>query len=152
MKSNIRPTMYDTYAEIVRALAKRSTCSARAAVGALLYDNDHRVIATGYNGSPRGFKHCDDVGCEFDEGGKHCINSIHAEENALLQCAAIGRSTTGLMIFTTHFPCWRCALRLVQAGIFKVTYIDEYGSDVQKTINMLNSYGILVDRYYERRT
>lgn len=145
----MRQNIYYTFSEIAEALAKRSTCSSRAAVGAILFDNDNRIIATGFNGSPRGFPHCDDVGCELD-ADKHCINSIHAEENALLQCAYIGRSTQGLSIFTTHIPCWRCTLRLIQAGIVRVVYEKEYGSMVKETINVFNEFNIQVDCFHGR--
>lgn len=143
-----RPSIYETYCDVVTALALRSTCSSRASVGALLFDNDHRIIATGYNGSPRGFKHCDDIGCDLDSDG-HCLNSIHAEENAILQCAVIGRSTVGLSLFTTHSPCWKCALRIIQAGIVRVVYIDQYGSliSVKKVISTLTQHDVIVSRF-----
>lgn len=142
----MRPSIYDTFAMVAIAMAERSTCSARVRVGAVLFDKDHRVIATGYNGAPRGFKHCDDIGCDLDSDG-HCKNSIHAEENALLQCAVIGRSTEGLSIFTTHIPCWKCALRLVQAGITDVIYMEPYGSDVLKTTTMFLSHNVRCSSY-----
>lgn len=145
----MRRNIYYTFSEIAEALAKRSTCSSRAAVGAILFDDDNRIIATGYNGSPRGFPHCDEVGCKLDSD-KHCLNSIHAEENALLQCAYIGRSTKGLMLFSTHIPCWRCTLRLIQAGIKRIVYEKEYGSTVTDTINICNSFGIPVDKFNGR--
>jgi dCMP deaminase len=131
---------------IAAAWAGRSTCSSRAAVGALLYDDNDRVIASGFNGAPRGFPHCDAVGCNLD-ADHHCINAIHAEENALLQCAYIGRSTQGLMVFTTHIPCWRCTLRLIQAGVKRVTYMQEYGSKVKETITVLHGFGIPIEQY-----
>jgi dCMP deaminase len=141
-----RPLIYETYAKIATALGERSTCSSRAKVGAILYDDDYRIIATGYNGSPRHFPHCDEIGCALDSDG-HCKNSIHAEENALLQCAVIGRSTVGLMIFTTHSPCWHCALRLLQAGITRVTYMQPYGSVVEAVVYTLHEHGCLVEHY-----
>lgn len=143
----MRPHIYSTFAEIVESLAKRSTCSSRAAVGAILFDHDDRIIATGFNGSPRGFPHCDDEGCKLDKDG-HCMNAIHAEENALLQCAFIGRSTSGLSIFTTHIPCWRCTLRLIQAGISNIIYIKDYGSMVKETISTCHSYGITINQFH----
>jgi dCMP deaminase len=149
MKFNTsRPTMFDTFAVIVTALGERSTCSSRAKVGALLYDDDNRIIATGYNGAPFGFPHCDDVGCNLDNDN-HCKNAIHAEENALLQCAVIGRSTRGLRCFTTHSPCWRCALRLIQAGIVEVNYIMPYGREVDQILTMLHDHKVLVSVYGE---
>jgi dCMP deaminase len=145
----MRPHIFSTYSKIVEALAERSTCTSRISVGALFFDDDGRIIATGYNGTPRGYPHCDEVGCNLDKDG-HCQNSIHAEENAILQCAVIGRSTNGLSLFCTHLPCWRCSLRLVQAGIKHVIYEKSYGSRVQDTITLFNEYGVTVDQYVGR--
>mgnify|MGYP002814413335 CR=1 FL=1 len=142
----MRPTIYHTYATIVTALGERSTCSARAKVGALLYDNEYRIISSGYNGSPFGFDHCDDVGCNLDKNG-HCQNVIHAEENALLQCAVVGRSTRGLRLFTTHSPCWRCMLRLTQAEIAEVVYMLPYGSLVSEVIWEFTKHHISISQF-----
>jgi dCMP deaminase len=142
----MRPSIYETFAIIVSALAGRSTCS-RAKVGALLFDDKNRIIATGYNGSPRGFPHCDDVGCVTDTDG-HCISTIHAEENALLQCAVVGRSTAGLMLFTTHSPCAICALRLIQAEISRIVYMQPYGSRVKYVDKLFYDHDIIVDWYH----
>ena len=108
-------------------VSRRSTCSRRVKVGAVLADIGGRIIATGYNGVPRHMDHCDDVGCVLDEAGIHCLRAIHAEENAILQCAYYGISTDGLILYTTVRPCERCAVRLLQAGIRKVFYLQDYG-------------------------
>ena len=94
-------------------------------VGAVLVDDANRIVASGYNGSPRGLPHCMEVGCILDSDG-HCIRSIHAEENAILQCAIHGISTEGLTLYSTHRPCTRCTMRLFQAGIRTVFYLTEY--------------------------
>jgi dCMP deaminase len=121
-----RPTKTSIYIEIARAWAKRSTCSSKVAVGAVLVSSDGRVIASGYNGSPRGEPHCDDVGCLTDTDG-HCLRAIHAEENALIQCAIHGISSVGTMLISTHQPCDRCARRLAQAGVIIAYYLEPYG-------------------------
>lgn len=123
-----RPSFDETAMTIARTWAERSTCSARASVGAVLVNYKHRVVAAGYNGAPSGFAHCNDVGCVKDSAG-HCIVAIHAEENALLQCAADGIPTYGLILYVTHSPCVRCALRLIQAGVAAVFYGVPYGSE-----------------------
>lgn len=112
-------------AEIAQTVARRSTCTRRAAVGAVLANNANRVVATGYNGSPAAAPHCDDVGCLLDADG-HCVRSVHAELNAIIQCAQDGVSTVGLVAYCTHSPCPRCAAALVQAGISKVVYLKPY--------------------------
>lgn len=101
--------------------AQQSTCSRRAMVGAVLFDVDYRIVAGGYNGSPSGFPHCDDSSCILDSSGS-CIMAVHAEINAVLQCAVYGISTNGLHLYTTVSPCDRCAIAIVRAGIVSVTY------------------------------
>lgn len=123
-------------ADLARVWAERSTCSARARVGAVLVDQDHAVVASGYNGAPRGQAHCDDegVGCLM-EGG-HCVRAIHAEENAIIQCARGGSSTVGTTLYTTHRPCVRCARLIIQAGIVEVNFLHFYDADGLMTMVM----------------
>ncbi|MFV0557349.1 MAG: ComE operon protein 2 [Enterococcus sp.] len=103
-------------------LALRSTCT-RLEVGATLV-KDRRIIAGGYNGSVSGDVHCIDDGCYVVEG--HCIRTIHAEMNALLQCAKLGVSTKDAEIYVTHFPCLPCTKAILQAGIKKIHYLNDY--------------------------
>lgn len=103
-------------------LALRSTCT-RLAVGATIV-RDKRIIAGGYNGSIAGGVHCIDEGCYVIDG--HCVRTIHAEMNALLQCAKFGVPTSGAEIYVTHFPCLQCCKALIQSGIKKVYYAESY--------------------------
>lgn len=103
-------------------LALRSTCT-RLSVGATIV-KDNRVIAGGYNGSVSGEVHCIDEGCYIENG--HCIRTIHAEMNALLQCSKMGVSTEGADIYVTHFPCMHCTKSIIQAGIKKIYYANDY--------------------------
>lgn len=103
-------------------LALRSTCT-RLSVGATIV-KDNRVIAGGYNGSVSGEVHCIDEGCYVENG--HCIRTIHAEMNALLQCSKMGVSTEGAEIYVTHFPCIHCTKSIIQAGIKKIYYANDY--------------------------
>jgi dCMP deaminase len=103
-------------------LALRSTCT-RLTVGATIV-RDKRIIAGGYNGSIAGGTHCIDEGCYVIED--HCVRTIHAEMNALLQCAKFGVPTDGAEIYVTHFPCLQCCKALIQAGIKAVYYSEEY--------------------------
>lgn len=103
-------------------LALRSTCP-RLAVGATIV-RDNRIIAGGYNGSISGGTHCIDEGCYVVDD--HCIRTIHAEVNALLQCAKFGVPTEGATLYVTHYPCVHCTKALIQAGIQKVFYADDY--------------------------
>ncbi|UAC47315.1 ComE operon protein 2 [Bacillus aquiflavi] len=103
-------------------LALRSTCT-RLAVGATIV-RDKRIIAGGYNGSIAGGEHCIDAGCYVIDN--HCVRTIHAEMNALLQCAKFGVPTEGAEIYVTHFPCLQCCKALIQAGIKAVYYSEDY--------------------------
>jgi dCMP deaminase len=103
-------------------LALRSTCE-RLSVGATIV-RDKRIIAGGYNGSISGGVHCRDEGCYVIEG--HCVRTIHAEMNALLQCAKFGVPTTDAEIYVTHFPCLQCCKAIIQSGIKKVYYAADY--------------------------
>ncbi|MCK0471617.1 ComE operon protein 2 [Halalkalibacter sp. APA_J-10(15)] len=103
-------------------LALRSTCT-RLMVGATIV-RDKRIIAGGYNGSVSGGAHCIDDGCYVVDN--HCIRTIHAEINALLQCAKFGVGTEGAEIYVTHFPCVHCSKAIIQAGIKKIYYASDY--------------------------
>lgn len=106
-------------------LSLRSTCN-RLAVGAILV-RDQRIIAGGYNGSVAGDKHCIDDGCYMVDG--HCLRTIHAEMNAILQCAKFGIPTEDAEIYVTDFPCLQCTKMLLQAGIKKIHYLRNYHND-----------------------
>lgn len=106
-------------------LSLRSTCE-RLSVGAILV-RDKRVIAGGYNGAVSGDDHCIDVGCYVVDG--HCLRTIHAEMNAVLQCSKFGIPTDGAEIYVTDFPCLQCTKSLLQAGIKKIYYMRNYHND-----------------------
>jgi dCMP deaminase len=111
------------FMDIARRVAERSTCD-RAHVGCVLV-RDNRVLATGYNGSVSGMPHCDDVGHDIVNG--HCKRTIHAEMNAIIQCAIHGVSSKGAIVYVTHYPCYDCAKALVNAGVLVVNYEQTYG-------------------------
>lgn len=144
----MRPQMEDIFMATARIMATRSTCTSRIAVGAVLATSENRIVATGYNGTPSGMAHCDDVGCIMDSS-KHCIVSVHAEVNAILQCAANGVQTRGLTMYCTHSPCVRCATFIAQAGIRKVVFGKIYRQDehdvvmsiFEKTCVMVEQFG-----------
>ncbi|KRL04634.1 ComE operon protein 2 [Liquorilactobacillus oeni] len=106
-------------------LSLRSTCE-RLSVGAILV-RDRRIIAGGYNGSVSGDTHCIDEGCYIVDG--HCVRTIHAEMNAVLQCAKFGAATDGAEVYVTDFPCLQCTKMLLQAGIKKINYLRNYHND-----------------------
>ena len=126
----IRPS-WDTYfMEITRLVATRSTCLRRQ-VGAVMV-KDKRILATGYNGVPRGLPHCIDVGCLRDKlgvpsGERHELcRGLHAEQNAIIQAATSGTNIEGCVLYTTHSPCVLCVKMILNVSIRQVFYTDGY--------------------------
>ena len=107
---------------IARQVATRSTCS-RKHVGALIVKN-RMILATGYNGSLRGLDHCDDVGHLMENG--HCVRTVHAEANAIVQAARSGTSVEGASIYVTASPCFSCFKLIANAGIAKIIFGEFY--------------------------
>jgi len=126
----MRPEKMSVMKAVAEQFAELSTCSSRIKVGAVLYDDNYRIVATGYNGVPQGFPHCDEVGCVTDASGS-CVAAVHAEMNAILQCCIYGISTVGLSLHVTHSPCDRCAIVIARAGIRRVTYSEAYSKGFQ---------------------
>ena len=110
------------FMKIAMDVASRSTCS-RKNVGAVIV-RDRNILSTGYNGSIAGMPHCDDVGHDM-EGG-HCVATIHAEANAILQAAKNGAMIDGAEIYTTASPCWNCFKLIANAGIRTIYYGEFY--------------------------
>jgi dCMP deaminase len=111
--------------KIAYAVSERSTCD-RALVGCVLV-LEKRILTTGFNGSPAGQPHCDDVGHLMVED--HCVRTIHAETNAIIQAALHGVSTRGSTCYVTHFPCINCTKALINAGIVRLVYSVAYRQD-----------------------
>lgn len=115
---------WDTYfLEIAFKVRERSTCP-RLQVGAVVV-KDNRIKGTGYNGSPSGLAHCDDSGCMMR--GNHCVRTIHAEVNALLECSPEERKDATL--YVTARPCAECSKLIINSGIKRVVYAMEYLPD-----------------------
>lgn len=116
--------------EIAELVSSRSTCLRRQ-VGAVLVREKH-IIATGYNGAPRGVSHCGEVGCLREQlgipsGERHeMCRGTHAEQNAIIQAALHGVSTAGATLYCTHQPCILCAKMLINAGVEKVVFQGTY--------------------------
>ena len=100
------------FMDIARQVATRATCD-RKHVGALLV-RDRTILSTGYNGSIRGLPHCDEVGHMMENG--HCVATVHAEANAIIQAAKNGVGIDGATIYTTASPCWPCFKLIANAG------------------------------------
>jgi dCMP deaminase len=110
------------FMNIAHQVASRATCP-RKHVGAVIV-RDRTILSTGYNGSIRGLPHCEDVGCLMEDG--HCVATVHAEANAILQSAKSGVSVAGAEIYTTASPCWPCFKLIANAGLSRVYYGEFY--------------------------
>lgn len=107
---------------IAREVATRATCD-RKHVGAVIV-RDRCILATGYNGSLRGLEHCDEAGHMMDEG--HCVRTIHAEANAIIQAARNGTAIDKASIYITASPCWGCFKMVANAGIERIVFGEFY--------------------------
>ena len=125
-----RPPWENYFMEIARVVATRSSCLRRQ-VGAVVVKN-RQILATGYNGVPRGLRHCDEVGCLRQQlgvpsGERHELcRGLHAEQNAIIQAAYHGVAISGAEIYCTHQPCAVCAKMLVNADIVAVYFSGSY--------------------------
>lgn len=130
--------------EVSLSTAKRSTCCRRH-VGAVIASEGH-IISSGYNGAPSGLPHCTPETCNAENP---CTSTIHAEANAIAFAARKGLPTEGATLYATASPCLDCAKLLINAGIKRVVYHEEY----RKTegIDLLRSVGITVERWSEAR-
>ncbi len=125
-----RPSWDEYFLKIARDVAERSTCLRRH-VGAVLV-RDKRILATGYNGAPRGVSHCLASGCMREKlgipsGQRHELcRGVHAEMNTFLQAALHGIAVEGASLYCTATPCSLCAKMLINAGVSRVVYLGEY--------------------------
>ena len=133
----MRPDWDSYFMKISDAVSERSTCD-RAFVGCVLV-LDKRILTTGFNGSPMGQLHCDEIGHLLVDG--HCVRTIHAETNAIIQAALHGVSTRGSTCYVTHFPCINCAKALINAGITRLVYQVGYRID-ENALEFLHTAGI----------
>lgn len=142
-----RPSWDEYFLGITQQVARRSTCLRRQ-VGAILVRNK-RILSTGYNGAPKGIKHCEEAGCIRKElnvpsGERHELcRALHAEMNALLQAATFGVSTEGSTLYATIYPCSLCAKMAVNAGVKRIVTIGDYPDKLAKEI--LDEAGVTVD-------
>lgn len=138
-KSSERISWDEYFMQMAELTARRSTCLRRH-VGAVIVRERH-VIATGYNGAPTGIRHCDQRGGCLRErlgvpsGERHelCM-ALHAEQNAIIQAAAMGHSIEGGTIYITHQPCIICAKMIINAGLREIIVREGYPDEMAKDI------------------
>jgi dCMP deaminase len=110
------------FMRIAREVATRATCD-RKRVGALIARGKN-ILATGYNGSIGGLGHCDEEGHLLEDG--HCVRTIHAEANAIIQAAKNGVRIEGGTVYVTASPCWGCFKMIANAGLVRIVYGEFY--------------------------
>lgn len=128
------------FLEIAETASKRASCLRGKKVGAVLV-KEKQILATGYNGAPKGVKDCLELNycirekkhLKSGEGREYC-RATHAEQNAVAQAAYHGASTKGATLYTTHFPCMLCAKILINAGVKEVVFLEDENDDFSKSI------------------
>lgn len=144
-----RPTWDQYFIDITHLVATRSTCLRRQ-VGALLV-KDRNILATGYNGSPSGIRHCEETGClrerlKVPSGERHELcRGLHAEQNAIIQAARHGVNIDGSTLYCNTMPCSICTKMLINAGIRRIVYDAGYADDLAR--EMVAEAGIEVVRF-----
>jgi dCMP deaminase len=127
---NKRASWDEYFMRIAVQAATRATCD-RKHVGAVIV-RDKAILSTGYNGSIRGMPHCDDAGHMMEND--HCIATVHAEANAILQAAKNGTGIDGADIYITASPCWNCFKLIANSGIRRIFYHEFYRDERILTI------------------
>ena len=142
-----RPDWDHYFMDIAKVVAARGNCSRRQVAAVIV--KDHRIISTGYNGTPRGIKNCFDGGCprcNSDAPSGHDLGSCvcsHAEENAIVQAAYHGIAVKDATLYTTFSPCLLCSKMIINSGIKEVVYLKEY-TIADQALDLLREAGILV--------
>lgn len=126
-----RPSWDEYFLEIAKLVGTRGTCD-RGRNGAVIVKNK-RILTSGYVGSPMGMPHCDEAGHLMSDVvnpdgsiSKHCVRTLHAEQNAIIQAALHGISTDGSTLYVKFEPCFTCAKMLINAGIKRVVCQKKY--------------------------
>ena len=130
------------YIEVAQLCAKNSYAE-KLQVGAIIV-KDGQIMSDGFNGTPCGFENK----CEFQyiDGNLHTFYYVlHAESNAILKCAKYGRPTNGSTLYITHSPCIECAKLIIQAGIIRVVYLENYKKEAG--LDLLKKAGIIVEKF-----
>ena len=140
MENHSRPNWDRYFLDLCEAVAKRATCD-RGRSGSVIV-KDKRIMTTGYVGAPMGLPHCDEAGHDmrkvFDTNGnvtQHCVRTLHAEQNAIIQAARFGIPLEGATLFCKMTPCRTCAMMIINAGIKRVVCEKRYHADAD-TIDM----------------
>ena len=142
-----RPSWDEYFMQMAQLTAQRSTCLRRK-VGAVIVKDKH-IIATDYNGAPRGLKHCVELGgclrekLKIPSGQRHELcRALHAEQNAIIQAATLGQSIEDGTIYITHQPCAICAKMIINAGLKRIVVKEGYPDDL--SVEILDEAGLKI--------
>ncbi len=145
-----RPSWDEYFMSIAKVVAMRSNCIKRKVAAIIV--KDKRVISTGYNGTPRGAKNCNEGGCprcnSMAESGtalEECV-CCHGEENAITQAAFHGTSLKGATLYTTFSPCLLCTKMIINSGISEVVYNLEYPLN-ERAQSLLRECGVILRQH-----
>jgi dCMP deaminase len=150
---HVRPTWDEYFMEIADATSKRATCD-RGRSGCVIV-RDRQILVTGYVGSPAGLPHCDDVGhlmkkVTHEDGTttEHCMRTVHAEQNAVVQAAKLGVGLKGSTLYCRMTPCRTCAMLIINAGIEKVVAERRYHAGTESEA-MFKQAGVELEHIHE---
>lgn len=145
VKKDKRPSWDQYFMAITNEVAKRSTCLRRK-IGAIIV-KDKRILTTGYNGAPKNVRSCLEIGrclrqqLKIPSGQRHEIcRALHAEQNAIIQAAYHGVNVNGSVIYSNTQPCVMCAKMIINSGIKKVYYQQEYPDEL--ALELLGEAGV----------
>ncbi len=145
-----RPSWDEYFMNIAKVVAMRSNCMKRKIAAIIV--KDRRVISTGYNGTPRGAKNCNEGGCPRCNGMAKSGTALdeclccHGEENAITQAAYHGISLKGSTLYTTFAPCLLCTKMIINSGIVEVVYNQDYPLN-ERALSLLGECGIVLRRH-----
>jgi len=152
-KKHTRPSWDDYFMALAELVATRSTCLRRQ-VGAVLVRDKH-ILTTGFNGAPAGMDHCLNIGCIRDEmkiasGTRQEIcRAVHAEQNAIIQCALHGVSSQNSVIYVTHQSCTICTKILINAGVKRIVYKNPYPDKFAQ--KLIDEAGIKLEKWSKKK-
>jgi dCMP deaminase len=135
-----RASWDEYFMNIAIQAATRATCD-RKHVGAVIV-RDKAILSTGYNGSIRGLPHCDDAGHMMEND--HCVATVHAEANAIIQAAKNGTGINGADIYVTASPCWNCFKLIANSGIKRIVFLEFYRDE--RIMSVAKQVGIVLQQ------
>lgn len=148
-----RPGWDEYFMSIARVVKTRGNCLRRQVAAVIV--KDHRIISTGYNGTPSGIRNCYEGGCRRCaskvRSGKNLDQCIcaHAEENAIIQAANYGVALKGASLYCTESPCLLCAKMIISAGIKRVIYENEYHYSRQ-VVSLFKEAGVACRKFVRK--